>query len=219
MDNGNNICANAKAECLSTRKCRCESTRKWLASTTGPKKNNVEKDQEVNSCAKREANLLELYEARVALQNQREREVKMYKLIVDDYVRISKKYLPPSVLRDWFGETGLLTLPGTGKSAQKNATSPNAGVGPQGNSPQNKEQSDSSETQTQQYYCSTCKETLNRNPTSRVAFLGDGNLVNGIMSNIYVAKIICRGCQGNKTMDLAGKHVLCFGCDVVQETL
>ena len=108
------------------------------------KKNKVEKDQNVNSCAKREADLLELYEARVALQNQREREVKMYKLVVDSYVQVSKKYLPESVLRDWFGETGLMTLPGTGRSARHNATGPNEGVGSQGTSPQDKEQTDSS---------------------------------------------------------------------------
>ena len=92
-------------------------------------------------------------------------------------------------------------------------------MGPQGNSLENKGQSDSNKAQTQQYYCSTCKETLNSNPTSRVAFIGDGNLVNGKVSNIYVAKIICRSCQVEKTMDMAGKHVLCFGCDVVQENL
>ena len=163
--------------------------------------------------------MLELYEARVALQNKREREVKIYKLIVDDYVRISKKYLPPTVLQDWFGDAGLLTLPGTGTSGQKNETSPKAQMGPQGNNLENKGQNESNKAQTQQYYCSTCKETLNSNPTSRVAFIGDGNLVNGKVSNIYVAKIICRSCQVEKTMDMAGKHVLCFGCDVVQETL
>ena len=164
MDNGNNICTYAKAECLSAGNCRCESTRNWLTMNKKSKKNKVEKDQNVNSCAKREADLLELYEARVALQNQREREVKMYKLVVDSYVQVSKKYLPESVLRDWFGETGLMTLPGTGKSAQNNATSPNEGVGSQGNSPQEKDQNDSSETKTQQYYCNTCKEPLYQNP-------------------------------------------------------
>ena len=218
MENRAKICANARTECLGAGKCRCESTRNWLTMNKKSKKVKVERDQNANSCAKREAELLGLYEARVALQNQRERDVKMYKLVVDSYVQVTKKYIPESVLQDWFGETGLMTLPGTGRSARHNATGPNEGVGSQGTSPQDKEQTDSSETKTQQYYCNTCKKTLNRNPSSRVVFLGDGNLVNGIMSNIFVAKIICRGCQGNKTMDLAGKHVLCFSCDVVKET-
>ena len=151
MDNGNNIYTYAKAECLSARKCRCESTRNWLTMNKKSKKNKVEKDQNANSCAKREADLLGLYEARVALQNQREREVKMYKLVVDSYVQVTKKYIPESVLQDWFGETGLMTFPGTGRSARHNATGPNEGVGSQGTSPQDKEQTDSSETKTQQY--------------------------------------------------------------------
>ena len=88
---------------------------------------------------------------------------------------------------------------------------------PKGRAYKLKKKTDNSDSGTQQYFCNGCKETINRNPSSRVAFLGDGNLVNGIMSNIFVAKIICRGCQANKTMDLARKHVLCFGCDMVKE--
>ena len=68
------------------------------------------------------------------------------------------------------------------------------------------------------YFCKGCKETIKSNPTSRIAFLGDGNLVNGIMSNIIIAKVICRGCQANKTMDLANKHMLCFNCDLKEES-
>ena len=101
------------------------------------KKVKLERDQNANSCAKREAELLELYEVRVAMQSQRERDVKMYKLIVDSYVQSTKKYIPESVLQDW--ETGLMTLPGTGRSVRHQATGPNEGEGSQGTSPQVKE--------------------------------------------------------------------------------
>ena len=175
------------------------------------------KGQNTNTCSRRETELLQLNEARVAQQNVREREVKMYKLIVDSYVQSTKHHLPESVFQEWFGETGLMKLPGTGRAVRPQASGSDAGEGSQGTSLQIKEETDSSDSKTHQYYCNACKETLNRNPSSRVAFLGDGNLVNGMMSNIFVAKIICRGCQATKTMDLARKHVLCFGCDMVKE--
>ena len=50
----------------------------------------------------------------------------MYKLIVDEYIRVSKQYLPSSVSQNWFGEAGLLTLPGAGTSVQQREESPEA---------------------------------------------------------------------------------------------
>ena len=98
MDNKQPNCNTGSANCLSTMRCKCANTQKWIVSTSGPKKNkNVAKNQYAHSCARREAGVLELYESRISLQNKREREVKMYKLIVDDYIRVSKQYLPPSV--------------------------------------------------------------------------------------------------------------------------
>ena len=214
MDKKGKVCASSRTECIGKGICKCESTRNWLTMNQRAKK---VKGQNTNTCSRRETELLQLYEARVAQQNVREREVKMYKLIVDSYVKSTKHHLPQSVFQDWFGEAGLMKLPGTGRAVRPQASGSDASDMAQGTSLQVKEETDNSDSGTQQYFCNGCKETINRNPTNRVAFLGDGNLVNGIMSNIFVAKIICRGCQANKTMDLARKHVLCFGCDMVKE--
>ena len=218
MEKKEKICASARTEYIGAGICRCETIRNWLTMNKRSKKVKVERGQNANTCSRRETELLRLYEARVAQQNIRERDVKMYKLIVDSYVQSTKHHLPESVFQDWFGEAGLMKLPGTGRAVRPQATGSDAGEGSQGTSLKIKEETDNSDSGTQQYLCNGCKETINRNPSSRVAFLGDGNMVNGMMSNIFVAKIICRGCQANKTMDLAGKHVLCFGCDMVKET-
>ena len=161
--------------------------------------------------------MLKLYEARVAQMNVRERDVKMYKLIVDSYVQSTKHHLPESVYRDWFGGAGLMKLPGTGRSVRPQASTSGATDLTPETSQQVKQETDSADSGTTRYFCKGCKETINANPTTRVTFLGDGNLVNGIMSNIFIAKVICRGCQANKTMDLAQKHMLCFNCDLKEE--
>ena len=156
--------------------------------------------------------MLQLYEARVAQMNVKERNIKMYRLIVDSYVQSTKHYLPESVFHDWFGGAGLMKLPGTGRSVRPQASTSGATNPTPETSQQVKQDTDSADNGTTRYFCKGCKETINANPTTRVTFLGDGNLVNGIMSNIFIAKVICRGCQANKTMDLAQKHMLCFNC-------
>ena len=214
MENKEKACASSKAECIEKGICKCESTKNWLTMNQKAKKF---KGQNTNTCSRREIELLQLYEARVAEQNVRERDVKMYKLIVDSYVQSTKHHLPESVFHDWFGEAGLMKLPGTSRAVRPQASGSDASDITQGTSQQVKQETDNTDSGTQKYFCKGCKETINRNPTNRVAFLGDGNLVNGIMSNIFVAKIICRGCQANKTMDLAQKHMLCFNCDLIKE--
>ena len=189
MEKKGKICASARTECIGEGICRCESTRNWLTMNQRAKKVKMDKGQNNNTCSRRETELLQLYEARVAQQTVREREVKMYKLIVDSYVQSTKHHLPESVFQEWFGETGLMKLPGMGRAVRPQASGSDAGEGSQGTSLQIKEETDNSDSGTQQYLCNGCKETINRNPTNRVAFLGDGNLVNGIMSNIFVAKI------------------------------
>ena len=217
MEKKGKICASARTECIGAGICRCETTRNWLTMNQRAKKVKMEKGQNNNTCSRRETELLRLYEARVAQQNVRERDVKMYKLIVDSYVQSTKHHLPQSVFQDWFGEAGLMRLPWTGRAVRPQASGSDASDITQGTSQQVKQETDNTDSGTQKYFCKGCKETINRNPTNRVAFLGDGNLVNGIMSNIFVAKIICRGCQANKTMDLAQKHMLCFNCDLIKE--
>ena len=194
---------------------KCANTQKWIVSTNGPKKNkNLAKNQHVNSCARREAGVLELYESRILQQNKREREVKMHKLIVDDYIRVSKQYLPPSVSQNWFGEAGLLTLPGAGTSVQQRGEGPEAEPTPKRSKIDDKGEISKNKTpQTQQSSSSTSSETLTSNPPRRVAFIGDGNLVNGKITNIYVVKIIFRTCQVEKTMNKASNHILCTGCN------
>ena len=74
MDNKQPTCKTGNINCLSTMKCKCATTQQWVASTSGPKKNkNIEKNQHVNSCARCEAGVLELYESRIQQQNKRER--------------------------------------------------------------------------------------------------------------------------------------------------
>ena len=63
----------------------------------------------------------------MAQQNIRERDVKMYKLIVDSYVQSTKHHLPESVFQDWFGEAGLMKLPGTGRAVRPQASGSDAG--------------------------------------------------------------------------------------------
>ena len=214
MENKEKACTSSKAECIEKGICKCESTKNWLTMNQKAKKF---KGQNTNTCSRREIELLKLYEARVAEQNVRERDVKMYKLIVDSYVQSTKHHLPESVFYDWFGEAGLMKLPGTGRSVRPQASGSSVSDLTQGNSQQVKQERDNTDSGTPKYFCKGCKETINGNPTSKVTFLGDGNLVNGIMSNIFIAKIICRGCQANKTMDLAQKHMLCFNCDLIKE--
>ena len=110
-----------------------------------------------------------------------------------------------------------MKLPGTGRSVRPQASTSGATNPTPETSQQVKQETDSADSGTTRYFCKGCKETINANPTTRVTFLGDGNLVNGIMSNIFIAKVICRGCQANKTMDLAQKHMLCFNCDLIKE--
>ena len=70
--------------------------------------------------------MLQLYEARVAQMNVKERDIKMYRLIVDSYVQSTKHYLPESVFHDWFGGAGLMKLPGTGRSVRPQASTSGA---------------------------------------------------------------------------------------------
>ena len=66
---------------------------------------------------------------------------------------------------------------------------------------------------TQKSSSSTSRKTPPRNATNRNAFIGDGSLVDGKIMDVYVAKIICRNCQVEKTMDIACKHILCVACN------
>ena len=213
MDNGEKACT-SKAECPKEGICKCETTQNWV--TMNPKA-KVRKTQNSNTCSRREMEMLKLYEARVASMNVKERNIKMYRLIVDSYVQSTKHYLPVSVFNDWFGGAGLMKLPGTGRSVRPQEETSSATNPSPESSQQVRQDTDSAGNGTTRYFCKGCKETIKANPTTRVTFLGDGNLVDGIMSNIFIAKVICRGCQANKTMDLAQQHMLCFNCDLKEE--
>ena len=215
MDNKEPSCKTGNSNCLSTMKCVCATTKQWVATTSDPnKKPNVVKREHVNSCARREAGVLELYESRLQQQNKREREVKMYKLIVDEYIRVSKQYLPCSVSNQWFGQAGLLSLPKAGTSMQQHGASSDPAsatkrsklsaqvVIPTPKMPPS-----------QQTSPSTSNAALPSISPRRIAFIGDGSLVDGKLRDVYVAKIICRNCQVEKTMNKASNEVLCFGCD------
>ena len=195
--------------------CRCESTQNWVS--LNPKAKS-RKSQSSNTCAKREAEWLRLYEARIAALNAKERDIKMHRLIIESYVQSTKHFLPTDVYNDWFGEAGLLQLPGTARSVRTNKGSSSATNPSPETSQHVRPNTDSAGNSIVKYFCKGCRETIKANPTTRIAFLGDGNLVNGIMNNIIIAKVICRGCQANKTMDLANKHMLCFNCDLKEES-
>ena len=204
MDNQQAICKTGNPNCLSTMKCVCATTQEWVASTSGlNKKKKIEQRQHVNSCARREAGVLELYESRIQQQNKREREVKMYKIIIDEYLRVSKQYLPCSVSDQWFGEAGLLSLPRAATSTQPHGVSAQAVI-PTPRMPPQQASSSSSDA------------PLPSNPPRRIAFIGDGSLVNGKVRDVYIARIICRGCQVEKTMNKASNEILCLGCDIQQ---
>ena len=215
MEKKQPICKTGNINCLNTRRCQCATTQQYVASTSGPKKNkNIDKTKYVNSCARREAGMLELYASRLQQQHQREREVKMYKVIVDGYIRESKEYLPSSVSEKWFGETGILTLPNAGTSMQQHGASSGMVPAQKRSKLTNKAvTSDTKMPQTQQSSSSTSRKTPPRNATNRIAFIGDGSLVDGKIMDVYVAKIICRNCQVEKTMDIASKHILCVACN------
>ena len=86
MDNKEKACT-SKAECLKEGICKCETTQNWV--TMNPKA-KVRKTQNSNTCSRREMEMLKLYEARVASMNVKERNIKMYRLIVDSYVQSTK---------------------------------------------------------------------------------------------------------------------------------
>ena len=94
----------------------------------------------------------------------RERDVKMYKLIVDSYVQSTKHHLPQSVFQDWFGEAGLMKLPGTGRAVRPQASGPDASDMAQGTSLHVKEETDNSDSGTQQYLCNGCRPTFTKPP-------------------------------------------------------
>ena len=195
--------------------CKCGSTQDWVSLNPKAKSH---KSQSSNTCARREAEWLRLYEARIAALNAKERDIKMHRLIMDSYVQSTKHYLPTEVYDDWFGKAGLLQLPGTGRSLRTHK-GPSSATNPSPEASQHvRPDTDSAGNGTIRYFCKGCRETIKANPTTRIAFLGDGNLVNGIMTNIFIAKVICRGCQANKTMDLANQHMLCFNCDLKEES-
>ena len=148
--------------------------------------------------------------------NTSEREVKMYKLIVDGFIRESKQYLPSSVSEQWFGETGLLTLPKAGTSMQQHGASSDTASAPKRSKLSDQVViSNNKMPQTQQSSSSISSETLPSNSPRRIAFIGDGSLVDGKLKDVYVAKIICRNCQVEKTMNIASNEILCLGCNKV----
>ena len=195
--------------------CKCGTTENWMSLHPRARSH---KSQSSNTCARREAEYLRLYEDRIAALNAKERDIKMHRLIIESYVQSTKHFLPTDVYNDWFGEAGLLQLPGTARSVRTNKGSSSA-TNPSPEASQHvRPNTDSAGNSIVKYFCKGCRETIKANPTTRIAFLGDGNLVNGIMNNIIIAKVICRGCQANKTMDLANKHMLCFNCDLKEES-
>ena len=213
MNHEENACG-SDADYPKESNCKCETTQNWVSMNPKAK---LRKSQNSNTCAKREVEWLKLYEARVAAMNAKERDIKMHRLIMDSYVQSTKHYLPTDVYDDWFGEAGLLQLPGTGRSV-RTQKGPFSATNPSPEASQHvSPDTDSAGNGTVRYFCKGCRETIKANPTTRIAFLGDGNLVNGIMTNIFIAKVICRGCQANKTMDLAKQHMLCFNCDLKGE--
>ena len=61
MDKKQPICKTGNENCLNTMRCQCATTQQYVASTSGPKKNkNIGKTKCVNSCARREAKMLQL---------------------------------------------------------------------------------------------------------------------------------------------------------------
>ena len=195
--------------------CKCATAENWL--TLNPRA-KAHKPQNSNTCARREAEYLKLYEARIATLNAKERDIKLRMLIKDSYIQSTKHLLPRDVYNEWFDQNGLLKLPGIKPDTKtdmisSSASNPSPTIS-QNVSPNN----DSAGNGIVNYFCKECKESIKANPTSRIAFLGDGNLVNDKMNSILIAKVICRGCQANKTLDLANKHMLCFNCDLKEET-
>ena len=195
--------------------CKCGTTENWLSLNPRARSH---KSQNHNTCARREAEYLRLYEARIAALNAKERDIKLHRLIIDSYIQSTKHLLPIDVYNEWFGQTGLLKLPGIGTDTSTDMTSSSASNPSPANSQNVSPNNDSAGNGIVNYFCKECKESIKANPTSRIAFLGDGNLVNGKMNSILIAKVICRGCQANKTLDLANKHMLCFNCDLKEET-
>ena len=137
--------------------CKCGTTENWLSLNPRARSH---KSQNHNTCARREAEYLRLYEDRIAALNAKERDIKMHRLIIDSYIQSTKHLLPIDVYNEWFGQTGLLKLPGTSRNTRTDMTSSSAS-NPSPETSQNvSPNNDSAGNGIVKYFCKGCKEII-----------------------------------------------------------